>query len=1210
MSAEAARRVLRLMRARMPSAADRLAPIKSSLERRLAGSDEVERDPRGAALAAAIAEATRRLDQALPADAALAEEARNAGSEALRVLHVIGGLAPGGAERQVVSTVAGLRQRGFACCDLVVTDDPGDPAGAYRQRLGRVGVQPILAGRHCDRRFMQRLAADPRLVRAGRAIPEVLRPRCADLFGEFVVRRPHVVHCWLDHTNIWGGVAAALAGVPAIVLSTRSVAPTHFPPLLQPWLAPWYRTLASRPGVSFVNNSNAGADDYARWLELPRERLSVILNGVDFESMTAPAAAEVATFRRSLGAAEGDPVLTGILRLGEEKRPEIFVRVAQILLARVPRLHVVIVGGGPMERQVRDWVAAGPSPQRVHMLGRRHDVPTILSASTLLLLTSRMEGTPNVLLEAQHFGCPAVTTAAGGAVDAVLDGVSGAIRPVDDVSGLAEACFEILNDPARRRTMGEAARRFVTERFGLDRMLDETLLLHRRALDDAAAGGATRHGASMSRLVAGVADLPSVQVSARQPVQAMPRMSFDDSLSSSLRAAGVRASSVPREVGRAAPASEGPGITFEFVTPPRRVAVVKGAVEGLRRRAPWIFVCLAPVKPLFSGLYYGWINRHERVSIQPRVRLIDLESGRDLAGAVSPPAGSAAPSIEADPAERASPTVNEADHAAAGLVGVNRPAHPAQATPTSEPERECDPGIHATGGLAVVAGAESCADHRTDESAERCPIAVPDAASLATAVGPARSEPGIISGERAPQPERCVIANEEPSTTEDGAIAQESSVEEASAPASAVVEDPARRFAEAAERAMRLSAQRPAWEGKAGRVAMIIGTLGPGGAERQLVTLARAFVNRGQGRCRAVTIREPSGNDGHHLDALDAAAELHRSLPLDLRAAFDWLDREDLDHVRLVLPPELCGDVAALLQVLRRLQPAVVHAWLDWSSVVAGLAAMLLPVRRIVLSTRNVGPHNFPTLDQPFFREMYRILLRDPRVRLINNSSAGADDYARWLDVPRRSIRVVRNGVDPGEIVRPDDAEIAALRRELEVEPSAKLVAGVFRLSEEKQPDDFVAVAERILAADPDAVVVHAGSGALAEAMRERVASSPVADRLRLLGRRHDVPILLSASHLCLLTSRQEGTPNALIEAQHLGCPVVATRAGGAPESFDPGRSGLLCEVGDVAGLAEAALRLLRDEPMRRAMGEHGARFVRRRFSLARMANDTMALYD
>jgi len=483
------------MRSRAPKLADQLRAVQQRLEARrsaaVASGEACGEPSEERLLQEAIADARQRLAAAAPVDRELVAECQRLDPRMLRIVHVVGGLGPGGAERQLVATAAGMQERGFSHCSIVVTDDPGDPRGAYGARLGRAGIVPVVAGQRFDPAFTRQLSRAPQLLHAAKAIPPLLRPRCGDLFGEFVARRPHVVHCWLDHTNIWGGVAAVLAGVPAVVLSARSVAPTNFPLLHESWLAPWYKALLERPGVLLANNSFVGASDYARWLRIERERITVILNGIDFAAMAGGNPAAIAAFRSSLGARgsrDDDPVLTGILRLGEEKRPETFIRVAQRLVQRFERLQVAVVGGGPMERMIRSMVAAGPAPDRIHLLGRRQDIPVILEASSLLMLTSRMEGTPNVLLEAQHFGCPVVTTAAGGAVDAVQDAVTGAIRPVDDVEGLTEACAAILVDPDRRRRMGDAGRRFVAERFGHLRMLDETLSLHRRAIAEGSAG--------------------------------------------------------------------------------------------------------------------------------------------------------------------------------------------------------------------------------------------------------------------------------------------------------------------------------------------------------------------------------------------------------------------------------------------------------------------------------------------------------------------------------------------------------------------------------------------------------------------------------------------------------------------------------------------------------------------------------------------------
>ena len=526
-------------------------------------------------------------------------------------------------------------------------------------------------------------------------------------------------------------------------------------------------------------------------------------------------------------------------------------------------------------------------------------------------------------------------------------------------------------------------------------------------------------------------------------------------------------------------------------------------------------------------------------------------------------------------------------------------------------------GLSASGAAAVI-GAHI--EHRADPNpqASREPVPQPISHPVSEPVpvaAHASSEPAPMDvAERAPQaPTRAdgggaprpLRPPEAPVSDDRAGVAVAPRVRRAPPQRS-----PMERFEEHVERARRLSERRAKWAGRAERVSMVIGTLGPGGAERQLVTLATELRRRGRGMCRAITIREPVGNDGHHVESLAANARLERTTPMDIAAAYECLEREGLDFLREVLAPELFWDIPPLMRMFRATQPSVVHAWLDWSSLVAGFAAILLPVRRVLLSTRNVAPRNFPSLDRPYLRDMYRLLLSDPRVRILNNSSAGADDYAAWLGIRRSQIRVVRNGVDMGTIRNPGPQAVEALRDELGLDRGARLVAGVFRLAEEKQPDTFVQVAERILAAEPAAVVVHAGSGELERHMQEQVAASPHASRIRLLGRRHDVPTILSAADVCLLTSRKEGTPNVLIEAQVLGCPVVATRAGGAPETFEHQRTGYLCEVGDAGGMAEAALRLLGDEPLRRSMAEAAQAFATGRFSVRRMADETIELYD
>jgi glycosyltransferase involved in cell wall biosynthesis len=394
------------------------------------------------------------------------------------------------------------------------------------------------------------------------------------------------------------------------------------------------------------------------------------------------------------------------------------------------------------------------------------------------------------------------------------------------------------------------------------------------------------------------------------------------------------------------------------------------------------------------------------------------------------------------------------------------------------------------------------------------------------------------------------------------------------------------------------------------RVVLAIGSLSAGGAERQLAAFAASQRVRDLVEPVVLLSFEPEGATGHHAAPLRAAGvAIEVAGRTTDPAVVRTLDRDRKLVARLAsLPPVIRAHVAAMAGELLRLKPECVHAWLDHQNIWSGVAALVIGVPHIVLSTRNVNPTHFPYLSQPWFEEWYRLLLRSPRVTMINNSRPGADDYAAWLGYPREKIRVVLNGVDPSWIRRPDAATVEALRREL-LGDRTLLVGGVFRLSDEKQPFVWLEVARRIAAERADVVFFHAGEGPLDEAFREAGADLIASGRLRVLGRRGDVPALLSASDALLHTARFEGTPNVLLEAAHLGCPIVGTRAGGAIDVVADGVTGFLCDPADTEGLIDRLRRVLGDSALRRRLSEGGPHLIAERFSLEQMIEGTLSAY-
>jgi glycosyltransferase involved in cell wall biosynthesis len=138
----------------------------------------------------------------------------------------------------------------------------------------------------------------------------------------------------------------------------------------------------------------------------------------------------------------------------------------------------------------------------------------------------------------------------------------------------------------------------------------------------------------------------------------------------------------------------------------------------------------------------------------------------------------------------------------------------------------------------------------------------------------------------------------------------------------------------------------------------------------------------------------------------------------------------------------------------------------------------------------------------------------------------------------------------------------------------------------------------------PTATLVVVGDGDVAPSLRARREDGVV-----FLGWRRDVATILADADVALLTSRNEGTPVALVEAAAAGVPAVATRVGGVPSVVVDGETGLLVAAGDAPAIAAAVVALLRDAPRRRAMGDAARARAVERWSDARLLADLRALY-
>jgi len=150
---------------------------------------------------------------------------------------------------------------------------------------------------------------------------------------------------------------------------------------------------------------------------------------------------------------------------------------------------------------------------------------------------------------------------------------------------------------------------------------------------------------------------------------------------------------------------------------------------------------------------------------------------------------------------------------------------------------------------------------------------------------------------------------------------------------------------------------------------------------------------------------------------------------------------------------------------------------------------------------------------------------------------------------------------------------------------------------------------KRVLETVPDAVLLVVGNGSTEPATRALAAELGLGDAVRFLGFRLDIPELLQAMDVFVLSSRSEGLSLTLLEAEAAGLPIVATRVGGNPEVVRDGESGLLVPSGEPEPMAAALARLLQDSALRQRWGERGRRLYRDEFTLQAMVRGYERLY-
>lgn len=393
------------------------------------------------------------------------------------VLFASGSLGPGGSERQIVNTLLGLRSKGYNNLKLLHEQPMQYPYDFYLSDIQNAGIQ-ISQLTPLEVRNMDDWGIDSIWSELYQQI-FLLGPIGNQIIAyalEFQEKRPELVHTWLDHVNVTAGIAAAITGVPRIVISCRSLAPTHFD-FYQPYMKALYQLLTQFPNVTILNNSESGARDYEHWLSLPQGTLQVIHNGFDFSNF--PGGKEIELVREqyllSVGIPQNACVIGSVMRISEEKQPLLWLKMAEHVVRQYPNAYFLIVGDGVMSEEMKNAAISRGLSQKTKFVGHEKNALSAILAMDVFVQTSRVEGLPNVLIEAQALGVPVVATNVGGTQETFIDGLTGSLVNTQASEDIANKVMEILGNPELRTQMKELASLKARDEFSLEKMITRTM---------------------------------------------------------------------------------------------------------------------------------------------------------------------------------------------------------------------------------------------------------------------------------------------------------------------------------------------------------------------------------------------------------------------------------------------------------------------------------------------------------------------------------------------------------------------------------------------------------------------------------------------------------------------------------------------------------------------------------------------------------------
>ena len=376
------------------------------------------------------------------------------------------------------------------------------------------------------------------------------------------------------------------------------------------------------------------------------------------------------------------------------------------------------------------------------------------------------------------------------------------------------------------------------------------------------------------------------------------------------------------------------------------------------------------------------------------------------------------------------------------------------------------------------------------------------------------------------------------------------------------------------------------------RVLHVITRLIVGGAQENTMYTA-AMLDKGRFEVDVVS-GEQTGSEGSLIEEV-----VQHGVPLTLMPQL----------VRQVSPSNDLRALWNLYHLMRSHRYSIVHTHSSKAGILGRLAARLAGVPVIIHTVHGWSFHEHMT---PRTRRMY-VLLEKLAASLTDAMIVVTrQDIQKGLREgigKEERYHLIRSAI-PLEEFDPQLVDRAEVRKELGLPLDALVLGNIGRFSPQKNPLEWIRVAAKVAKKQPGARFLLVGDGPLRSQVEAALLEADLSEKTVLTGLRRDVPRMLAAMDVFLLTSLWEGLPRVIPQAMAMGIPVVANRADGTADAIQPGKTGYLCEPGHLDEMAAFCVTLLHDPLSRREMGARGQVHSRLEFDLRMMVKQIEGLYE